>query len=151
MSDPTQKDYIIIVQCHIVMEYCSGYLCERAFTQRTGGFADYPADQDYRTLYLTCGGCCGRAVQRKLLNLVHKIKKHEGVERDRIQVHLSTCITKDSYHGPACPHLGYLKEVISRLHLDVREDTNISKKAAQRRADGIYRESPCTQCGSCIE
>jgi hypothetical protein len=36
------KDYIAIVQCHIVKERCSGYFCERAFHHRLGGFAVYP-------------------------------------------------------------------------------------------------------------
>lgn len=148
MLDPTQKDYIVIVQCDIVMEYCSGYYCEKAFHERIDGFADYPADRAYRTLYLTCGGCCGRGLQRKLINLLRKIKAKEGVERDRIVVHLSTCMTKDSYHGPKCPYLGYIKELIDRLHLDVREDTKISAKAARRRDEGVYGDDPCATCSS---
>ena len=77
-----EKDYIVIVQCHIVKERCSGYMCERAFHERTGGFVNYPADKAYRTLYLTCGGCCGRALHRKLNNLIHKSKNKEGIEKD---------------------------------------------------------------------
>jgi len=133
------KDYIAIVQCHLVKQRCSGYFCEKAFHERTGGFARYAADKAYRTLYLSCGGCCGRPLHRKLSNLVHKIKTKEGVERDKIVVQLSSCITKDSYHGPPCPHLGYLKELISKLGLDVCEDTSISKKAEERRRSGSYR------------
>ena len=56
MSDLATKEYIVIVQCHIVKEHCSGYLCERALHLRTGGFADYPADKTYRMLMMTCGG-----------------------------------------------------------------------------------------------
>jgi predicted metal-binding protein len=133
------KDYIAIVQCHIVKERCSGYMCERAFHERTGGFANYPADKSYRTLYLTCGGCCGRALHRKLGNLVGKIKAKEGIEKDRIVVQLSSCITNDSYHGPACPHLDYLKVLIEKLGLDVCETTSISQKAKKRREQGIYK------------
>jgi len=133
------KEYVAIVQCHLVKQRCSGYFCEKAFHERTGGFSSLERDKAYRTLYLTCGGCCGRALHRKLSNLVHKIKMKEGMERDKIIVQLSSCITRDNYHGPACPHLAYLKELIGKLGLDVNEDTSISLKAEERRRAGIYK------------
>lgn len=133
------KDYIVTVQCHLVKQRCSGYFCEKAFHDRTGGFADYLPDKAYRTLYMTCGGCCGRALHRKLSNLVTKIGAKEGVEKNRIVVQLSSCITRDNYHGPPCPHLDYLKVLIDKLGLDVCEDTAISHKAVERRQAGIYR------------
>ena len=133
------KDYIVIVQCHIVKERCSGYFCERAFHHRQGGFAGYPKDRAYRTIYLTCGGCCGRALHRKLNHLVRKIQAKEGVEKSRIVVQLSSCIAKDNYHAPPCPHLGYLRTLISRLGLDVVEGTWISDKSESRRKDGVYQ------------
>jgi len=134
------KTYIVVVQCDLVMERCSGYFCEKAFHERTGGFAGYAADKEIRTLYMTCGGCCGRGLHRKLGNLVQKIKAKEGVGKEQLAVHLATCITKESYHGPACPHLDYLKALVAKLGLDVHEDTHISKRAEQRRAEGIYGE-----------
>jgi len=133
------KDYIAIVQCHLVKQRCSGYYCERAFHERTGGFADFSPEKAFRTLYLTCGGCCGRPLHRKLSNLVRKIKAKEGIGKDRIVVKLASCVTKDSYHGPPCPHLDYLKELIGKLELDVSEHTSISPKAEERREAGIYR------------
>lgn len=132
------KTYLVVVQCDLVMERCSGYFCEKAFHERSGGFAVYPADRPYRTLYLTCGGCCGRGLHRKLGNLVAKAMAKEQIAKEQIAVHLATCITRDSYHGPPCPFLGYLKKLIAKLGLDVREDTSISKRAAQRRAEGVY-------------
>ena len=138
MTDVAEKDYVVIVQCHIVKERCSGYYCEKAFHERTGGFADYPADRPYRHLNLTCGGCCGRALHRKLTNLKNQIRKREGIEKDRIVVQLSSCITKSNYHGPPCPHLDYLKALVGRLGIDLREDTAISPKSEQRRRDGVY-------------
>ncbi len=134
-----EKSYLIVVQCHIVMERCSGYFCEKAFYERTGGFAGYPADRTYRTIYLTCGGCCGRAVHRKLDHLVRLLKKRENVDRSAVVVHLASCITKDNYHGPRCPHFDYLKDLIGRLGLDIREDTAISQKSEAKRDAGIYR------------
>lgn len=134
------KTYIVIAQCHLVKQRCSGYLCEKAFHERTGGFAHYPRDKAYRTLFLTCGGCCGRALHRKLSHLTRKIMAKEGIEKDQIVVQLSSCITKESYHGPRCPHLEYLKKLISKLGLEVSEDTSISQTAEKRRQAGIYEK-----------
>ncbi len=138
MVDLKGKDYIAIVQCHIVKERCSGYNCERAFTERSGGFAAYPKDKAYRKLSLTCGGCCGRAVQRKLSNLTRRIKKKEGIEKDRIVVQLASCLTKDNFHSSPCPHLDYIKCLIAKLGLDVWEDTFIDEKSEKRRKEGLY-------------
>ena len=138
MIDLKDKDYIVIVQCHIVKERCSGYNCERAFNERTGGFASYPKEKTYRMLSMTCGGCCGRAVHRKLSNLIRKINKAEAITKDRIVVQLSSCITKDNFHSTPCPHLDYLKSLIAKLGLDVRDDTYINEKSETRRKAGLY-------------
>jgi len=121
-----------------VKERCPGYQCERAFHERTGCFADYPKDKAYRTLSLTCGGCCGRATQRKLANFVKAIAKKEGIGKDQIVVHLSSCITNDNYHAPPCPHLAYLQTLIERIGLEVREGTVVSRKSEERRQGGTY-------------
>jgi predicted metal-binding protein len=139
MVDLAGKDYVVIVQCHIVKQRCSGYFCEKAFNERTGGFQRLPADRRPRMMFMTCGGCCGRALHRKLANLAKMIAKRESITKDRILVQLSSCITKDNYHGPPCPHLDYLKTLLNRLNIDFAEDTTISQKAEQRRAEGKYR------------
>ena len=138
MIDLQKKDYVVIVQCHIVKERCSGYFCEKAFTERTGGFANYPKDKKYRKINLKCGGCCGRAVHRKLSNLIRQINKREDMAKDRILVQLSSCITKDNYHATPCPHLDYIKGLIAKLGLDVCEDTVIANKSQERRDAGLY-------------
>ncbi len=139
--EPKLKDYIVVVQCHIVAQRCSGYYCEKAFAQRSGGFAVYSKQRPYRTLYLTCGGCCGRALQRKLTHLARQIEKGEAIGKDRIVVQLSSCITRDNFHGPPCPHLDYLKTLIARTGLDVCEDTQISETSEKRRREDRYEGS----------
>lgn len=136
----TEKDYVVIVQCHIVKERCSGYLCEMALNERSGGFAAYSKDKNYRHINLTCGGCCGRGLQRKLINLKKMVKKKEGLESDKIVVQFSSCITKDNHHGPRCPHFEYLTELVEKLGLDWREDTRISKKSEELRQSGLYQD-----------
>ncbi len=134
--------YVVAVQCHIVKERCSGYLCEHAFAERSGGFAVYPTDAKLRFLSLTCGGCCGRAVHRKLSNLIRQIEKREGIRKEEITVHLSSCISNDNYHGPPCPHKDYLRALIhDKLGLHIRETTRISQAAQKRRQEGTYGDS----------
>ncbi len=138
MVDLAQKQYIVLVQCEIVKERCPGYLCEKAFHERTGGFAQYPKDKAYRILTLTCGGCCGRATHRKLTQFLRTIGKKEGISKDQIVVQLSSCITNDNFHAPPCPHLDYLKTLISRIGLDVVDASVIDEKSEQRRREGVY-------------
>jgi predicted metal-binding protein len=139
MINIKDKEYIVVVQCHIVKERCSGYYCEKAFNERTGGFTAYPKEKPYRVMNMTCGGCCGRAVHRKLSLLTRRIKKDEAIEKDRIVVQLSSCITKDNFHAPPCPHLDYIKALIAKLGLDICEDTHISDISEKRRKEGKYR------------
>ncbi|MHC4488989.1 MAG: CGGC domain-containing protein [Planctomycetota bacterium] len=141
MIDLEEKDYVAIVQCHIVKERCSGYNCERAFNERIGGFSVYSKDKAYRMLNLTCGGCCGRAVGRKLSNLIRRIKKHEAIDKDRIVVQLSSCMTKDNFHSSPCPHLDYLKGLIAKLGLDVCENTYVNETSEKHRKAGLYSSS----------
>ena len=134
-----EKEYIVVVQCHIVKERCSGYYCEHAFFERIDLFSEYPKDRTIRYLPLTCGGCCGRAVHRKLSDLIRQVKKKEGMSKEKIRVHLSSCISFDSYHSPPCPHKDYLRTLISnKLGLDLVEGSKISELAEKRRSDGTW-------------
>jgi predicted metal-binding protein len=139
--DLKQKEYLVIVQCDIVKQRCPGYLCEKAFYERTGGFAAYPQDKSYRVIHLTCGGCCGRALHRKLTLLKRTLKKKENIEKDKIIVQLSSCITKDNYHAPPCPHRDYIQALITRIGIDFLNDTVINEKSRHRREEGVYNNN----------
>ncbi len=141
MIDIQNKDYIVIVQCHIVKERCPGYLCEKAYNERTGGFSIYSKDKKYRIINMTCGGCCGRAIHRKLSNFTRTIKKKEGIDKNQIVIQLSSCMTKDNFHASPCPHLDYIKGLLKKLELDVIEDTVIDDKSEMRREAGLYENN----------
>ena len=136
--DLLNKEYVVVLQCDSVKQRCPGYFCEKAYHERTGGFAAYPKDKAYRVLYMTCSGCCGRAVHRKLTLLKRRLKKKEGIGMDKIVVQLSSCMTKDNYHAPPCPHLDYIRTLISRIGIDILADTVSSELSAKGRADGVY-------------
>jgi len=142
MKNQPEKKYVVVVQCHIVKERCSGCLCEFAFNNRTGGFTDYPKDQNLRFLTLTCGGCCGRAVHRKLSHFIKQVKAKENLKKEDVVVHLSSCISKDNYHGPPCPHINYLKTMIcDKLGLDLKEGTKVSDTSEKLQKEGKYNEA----------
>jgi predicted metal-binding protein len=134
-----KKKYIAVVQCHIVMERCAGFLCEKSFHDRSGGFKGLEKSNEYRVVYLTCGGCCGRAVQRKLYDLICTSQEYDKITKEEILVKFSSCITKESYHGPKCPHLDYLVDLIKKLKVDVSLDTHISDLSEERRKKGVYK------------
>ncbi len=133
------KKYIVVIQCHIVKERCPGHLCEKSFREREGGFSELADSPDIYMLSITCGGCCGRAVHRKLSTLLKSLKKRDDIGKDQVRVQLSSCITNDNYHGPPCPHLDYLKRLIGKLDIDIAEGTVISRKAEARRTSGLYK------------
>lgn len=133
--------YVVVMQCdQAISQVCSGFQCEHAFTARSGGFARYAADRELRYLSMSCGGCPGRAALRKLLNLKKGLRKRENLEADVVVVHLSTCITRSSHHGPRCPHIDYIKGQIGRAGFAFVEDSRISPLAEKRRQQGWYRE-----------
>lgn len=132
-------EWVIVVQCARVQERCGGYFCERAYQERADGFADLPADRRYRYMTLSCGGCPGDAVHRKLHTILKHARRREGVRNEAIHVYLSSCITKSNYHAPRCPHTERIHEVIQREGLTAHEDTRISPTSEARRAEGRYR------------
>ena len=132
--------YVVVIQCHIVKERCSGYYCEYAFSHRNGAFECYSSDSNLRILTMTCGGCCGKAVHRKLTNLLRQMKKKENIKKENIIVHLSSCIAFESYHGNECPHKDYIKSLIGKIGLEIKEGSRISEITEKRREKGIYKK-----------
>lgn len=140
-GNDAQKSYIVVVQCdQAVHQVCPGFLCEHAFTARTGGFARYPVEAKLRYMAISCGGCPGTAVLRKLINLKRNLKKRENLDSGIAVVHLSTCITRSNHHGPRCPHIDYIKGQVERAGFDCVEDSRISPLAEKRREEGLYRD-----------
>ena len=134
-----EKKYIAVVQCHIVKERCSGFLCEKSFHDRSGGFKELEKSEGYRVVHLTCGGCCGRALQRKIYDLIGTSKEYDEIRKDQILVKFSSCITNESHHGPKCPHLDYLVDLMQKLKVDVSFGTHISDRSEERREKGVYK------------
>jgi len=127
---------VAVVQCHVTHERCTGVSCATSFAKREHQFAGYGSEVEYYVPF-TCGGCPGRRVSRLMSQLIRKLKK-QGVGKDEIAVHLSTCIVFDSGHYPKCPHIDYMKKILMRKGLKVVEGSYVSNKASERRQANFY-------------
>ncbi len=137
-ADQAGVKMVVVVQCdQVVHEVCPGFMCEHAFTKRSDAFQEYPPE-NVRYMAISCGGCPGRAVWRKLVNIRNNLKKREQSGTEGVTVHLSTCICRASVHGPRCPHLDYLKAQIERARFAYVEGSRFSKLAEKHRAEGRY-------------
>ena len=138
MSDAIKL--LAIIQCDLALQRCPGFFCDRAFVNKSGGFQGLNIVESARKLNISCGGCCGRAIHRKLQLLAAKAKKYDQIEKDEIHVKLASCISKDNYHGPPCPNLEYIKKLIEKTGLKYSMDTAVSEKAETRRNSGVYQK-----------
>jgi len=130
--------YIVIIQCEIAHHRCSGFHCTNAFYNREEMFKDYEKDTQY--ISFTCGGCCGKGISVKLEHLAKKLDSKKMMGKDQVVIHLASCMTTDNYHYERCPNIGYIKRVIAKKGFqNVVEGSYISKKASQKREEGIYK------------
>lgn len=127
---------VVVVQCDVVTKRCSGFPCMNSFYNRESTFVDYAEDTRY--MMMTCGGCSGVGLAAKLENLCHKLAKNK-IPKEEVIVHLASCIVSDNYHNPPCPHKKYLQEIVERKGFKCVLGTYISKKATEKRAEGIYK------------
>ncbi|OOM77467.1 CGGC domain-containing protein [Clostridium sp. BL-8] len=129
--------YVVIIQCDITHNRCSGFACTNAFYNRDDVFKNY--DDSTRYISFTCGGCCGKSVAAKLEHLSKKLRSKNNIEKDEVAVHLSSCITTDNYHTDRCPHIDYIKSIIAKKgYKNIIDGSYISKNAEKKRAEGIY-------------
>lgn len=129
--------YVVLVQCEIAKNRCSGMACTTAFYNRDEMFANY--SDDVRYIAFTCGGCCGKGVSARLEHFSRGLAK-QGVTKDDVVIHLASCMTTDNHHYDRCPHVDYIKGIISKKgYGTVLEKTYISRNAEKKRAQGIYQ------------
>ncbi|SHK19109.1 Predicted metal-binding protein [Geosporobacter subterraneus DSM 17957] len=134
-----ETKYVVILQCEIAHNRCSGFACTNSFYNREGAFDHYGKEIKY--LSFTCGGCCGKSVSAKLEHLSNKFKNKTDVKKDEVVIHLASCITTDNYHYDRCPHIDYIKGIIEKRGFKrVVEGSYISKNAAGKREKGIYKD-----------
>ena len=131
------KEMVIIIQCDLAHKKCSGFACTNSFYNKEGMFNEYPENTKY--ISFTCGGCCGKLVSGKLSHFTKKMLKQTEISKENVIVHLASCMTSDNYHYDRCPHLDYIKNIVTKRGYDFIEGTYLSKKAEIKREKGIYK------------
>jgi predicted metal-binding protein len=130
--------YVVIIQCDIALKRCSGFACTNAFYNKDAVFKNY--DDATRYISFSCGGCCGKGVASKLEHFSKKLKSKNNINKDEVIVHLSSCMVTDNYHSDRCPHVDYIKNIISKKgYKNLVEGTYISNNAQRKREEGIYK------------
>lgn len=133
--------YVVIIQCDIAHNRCSGFACTQSFYDNSGAFNGYPEGMPY--ISFTCGGCCGKSVAAKLEHFSGKLLKKTELKKEDVAIHLSSCMVTDNHHYNRCPHVDYIKEIIAKKGFtQVVEGTYISKASSHKREKGIYRSYP---------
>lgn len=129
--------YVVILQCDIAHNRCSGFACTQAFYNREEMFRDYSEGTQY--ISFTCGGCCGKSVAAKLEHLSNKLRKKTDIGKEEVAIHLSSCMVTDNHHYNRCPHVDYIKGIIEKKgYTTVIEGSYISQSATRKREAGIY-------------
>ncbi|WP_432666671.1 CGGC domain-containing protein [Wukongibacter baidiensis] len=129
--------YVVIIQCDIAHRRCSGFACTNVFYNKEGMFENY--DNETKYISFTCGGCCGKSVAAKLEHFAKKSRKADNLNKDDVVIHLSSCMVTDNHHYDRCPHVDYIKSIILKKgYKTVVEGSYLSKRATQKREEGIY-------------
>lgn len=129
--------YVVIIQCDIARQRCSGFACTNSFYNRDEKFENY--DENIRYISFTCGGCCGKGVASQLEHFTKKSAAKNGLKKEEVAVHLSSCMVTDNYHYSRCPHVDYIKKIVAKKGYQcVVEGSYISNGAKKKRAAGIY-------------
>jgi len=137
-EDKSGVKCVAVVQCAVAKERCSGANCALTFHRREHHFSGYGPEVVY--VPFSCGGCPGRRVSRLVAHLKRLLGREADIEPDEIAVHLSACVVNESSHYPPCPHLDYIKTILTRKGLTVVEGTYLSATAEKRRQTGYYQD-----------
>lgn len=133
------EKYILMIQCDIAHNRCSGFACTHSFYERSGAFAQYGEDCKY--ISFTCGGCCGKSVAAKIEHFMRKLKAKTDILKEEVVIHLASCMVTDNAHYNRCPHVDFIKGILAKKDfINVVEGTYISKGATRKRELGIYTD-----------
>jgi len=130
--------YVVIIQCDISRQRCSGFACTNSFYNKEDFFKDYSDTTRY--IPMTCGGCCGASLAAKLEHFSNKLRKKTDVNKDEVVVHLSSCMVTDNYHHDRCPHTEYIKALVEKKgYKNIVEGSYLSQTSEKKREAGEYK------------
>ncbi|MBP2627991.1 MAG: hypothetical protein H6Q68_2702 [Firmicutes bacterium] len=133
------EKYILIIQCDIAHNRCSGFACTNSFYERSGAFEKYGENIKY--ISFTCGGCCGKSVAAKIEHFTRKLTLKTDILKDEVIIHLASCMVTDNAHYDRCPHVDFIKRILAKKGFtNVVEGSYISGGASRKREMGIYKD-----------
>ena len=133
-----ETKYVVIIQCDIAHNRCSGFACTNSFYKKQGKFEGYEDNVQY--ISFTCGGCCGKSVSAKMEHLAKKLQKLTDITKNEVTIHLASCMTTDNYHSDRCPHVDSIKYIIQKKGFHhIIDGSYISKASTRRREEGLYK------------
>ena len=130
--------YVLIIQCENARKRCSGFACSQTFFERKAFFEGYPRDIPY--IAVTCGGCENPCALAAVDHFGRKLEKKTDIPKNKVAVHLSSCIVTENHHHDRCPHTESIKEALRRKgYENITEGTYISATSEKKRENGIYK------------
>lgn len=94
-----------IIRCRMTEDYCPGTSDFKAIRERSGVFADVPADEPIELIgFNNCGGCPGKKAV---------LRARELVKRGADTIVFASCIQKGNPIGYPCPFAKKMKEIIA--------------------------------------
>jgi len=131
--------FVVIIQCDIAHNRCSGFACTNSFYARDGAFAGYGDGVKY--ISFTCGGCCGKSVAAKIEHFGKMLQAKTELTKNEVVVHLASCMVTDNHHYDRCPHVQYIKDILAKKGFhNIVEGSFISGKATKLREKGVYKD-----------
>lgn len=94
-----------IIRCRMTEDYCPGTSDFKAIRERSGVFADVPADEPIELVgFNNCGGCPGKKTV---------LRARELVKRGADTIVFASCIQKGNPIGYPCPFAKKMKDIIA--------------------------------------
>ena len=93
-----------IIRCMQTEEFCPGHNDFLSIRQRSGGFADVPAEEPIElTGFISCGGCPGKKVGMRAATLI---------QRGADTIAFASCVHKGAPMGYPCPFGKRMTELV---------------------------------------
>lgn len=94
-----------IIRCRMTEDYCPGTSDFKAIRERSGVFADVPADEPIELVgFNNCGGCPGKKAV---------LRARELVKRGADTIVFASCLQKGNPIGYPCPFAKKMKDIIA--------------------------------------
>ncbi|MBU5592291.1 CGGC domain-containing protein [Clostridium sp. MSJ-4] len=76
----------------------------------------------------------------KLEHLSKKLRVKNNIDKDKVIIHLSSCMKKDNNHYDRCSHLDYIKNILFKKgYENIIERSFLAKSVERKKDKDIYK------------